>query len=333
MDPHQYGFHRGFAKSNGKEVILVVVDRLTKFAHFIPMSHPYTIQSVAEAFTNHILKLHGPPIAIVSDRDRIFTSNLWKSIFKAMNVELRYSSAYHPQSDGQTERVNQCVENYLRCMVSAEPRQWTKWISMAEYWYNMSFHSSLQVTPFEAIYGFPPPAIGEFALPGHLEPEAQDFTTKRQLMMETLKQHLHQAQHRMKHFADQNRVERTFSPGDMVYLKLQPYRLSAFGLHSSLKLQSKYYGPFRVLSRVGNVAYKLQLPAYVHIHPVFHVSQLKRHLGPTAIPNPDLPLVDAHGNIKTEPVAILQTRQIPCNNVAVVQWLVQWENLPPDDAT
>jgi hypothetical protein len=107
-------FIKGLPKSNGKEVILVVVDRLTKFAHFIPMSHPYTIQSVPEAFTDHVLKLHGPPIAIVSDRDRIFTSNLWKSIFKAMNVELRYNSTYHPQSDVQTERVNKCVENYLR---------------------------------------------------------------------------------------------------------------------------------------------------------------------------------------------------------------------------
>jgi hypothetical protein len=119
----------------------------------------------------------------------------------------------------------------------------------------------------------------------------------------------------------------------MVYLKLQPYRISTFGLHSSLKLQSKYYGPFRVLSIVGSVAYKLQLPTHVQIHPVFHVSQLKRHLGPTAIRNPNLPLVDVHIHIKTEPVVVLQTRQIPRNHVAVVQWLVEWANLPPDDAT
>jgi hypothetical protein len=100
-------FIEALPKSNGKEVILVVVDRLTKFSHFIPMSHPYTVQSVAQAFIDNILKLHGPPIAIVSDRDRIFTSNLWKEMFKALNVQLRYSSAYHAQSDGQTERVNQ----------------------------------------------------------------------------------------------------------------------------------------------------------------------------------------------------------------------------------
>jgi hypothetical protein len=168
---------------------------------------------------------------------------------------------------------------------------------------------------------------------GHLEPDAQQFLTNRQELLDKVKLHLSQAQARMKKYADRNRVERTFTVGDMVYLKLQPYRLTAFGLRNSLKLQSKYYGPFRVLARVGNVAYKLQLPTNVNIHPVFHVSQLKRHLGPTAVPNPDLPLVDANGRIKTEPVHVLQTRQIPRSNVAIVQLLVQWANLPPDDAT
>jgi hypothetical protein len=213
-------FIEALPKSNGKEVILVVVDRLTKFAHFIPMSHPYTVQSVAKAFIDNILKLHGPPIAIVSDRDRIFTSNLWKEIFKALNVQLRYSSAYHPQSDGQTERVNQCVENYLRCMVFADPKKWTTWLPMAEYWYNTSFHSSLKVTPFEALYGFPPPALGEFSIPGTVDKEAAEFLQQRKHMLDMIKQNFLQAQVRKKKYADINRTERVFAPGDMVYLKL-----------------------------------------------------------------------------------------------------------------
>jgi hypothetical protein len=106
-------FIEGLPKSNGKEIIMVVVDRLTKYAHFIPLAHPNTVQTVAQAFIDNIIKLHGHPLAIVSDRDRIFTSAMWKGIFGALQVKLRYSSAYHPQSDGQTERVNQCVENYL----------------------------------------------------------------------------------------------------------------------------------------------------------------------------------------------------------------------------
>jgi hypothetical protein len=172
-------FIEGLPKSNGKEVILVVVDRLTKFAHFVPLSHPYTVQTVAQAFIDNVMKLHGPPIAIVSERDRIFTSNMWKDIFKALDVQLRYSLAYHPQSDGQTERVNQCVENYLRCMIFADPKKWTTWLPMAEYWYNTSFHNYLQVTPFEALYGFPPLALGDFSIPSTLDKDATEFLTQR----------------------------------------------------------------------------------------------------------------------------------------------------------
>jgi transposase InsO family protein len=141
-------FIDGLPKSNGKEVILVVVDRLTKFAHFIPLAHPYTVQTVAQAFIDNVLKLHGPPIAIVSDHDRIFTSHMWKSIFSALKVDLRYSSAYHPMSDGQMERVNKCIETYLRCMTFAEPKKWLSWLSLAEFWYNTTYHNSLNTTPF-----------------------------------------------------------------------------------------------------------------------------------------------------------------------------------------
>jgi transposase InsO family protein len=103
-------------------VILVVVDRLTKYAHFLPLTHPFTAQTVAQTFMDHVFKLHGPPITIVTDRDRIFTSKLLQDLFKAMKVSLHYISSYHPQTDGQTERVNQYLDNYLRCMVFLEPK-------------------------------------------------------------------------------------------------------------------------------------------------------------------------------------------------------------------
>ena len=119
-------FIEGLPKSQGKDVIMVVVDRFTKYSHFIPLSHPYSVLNVAQSFVDNIIKLHGPPKLIISDRDRIFTSQLWKNIFSALNVELRFSTAYHPQTDGQTERVNQCLETYLRCMTTSAP---TKWLS------------------------------------------------------------------------------------------------------------------------------------------------------------------------------------------------------------
>lgn len=119
----------------------------------------------------------------------------------------------------------------------------------------------------------------------------------------------------------------------MVYVKLQPYRQTVFGIRGSLKLRSKFYGPFKVIEKVGQVAYRLQLPNDATIHPVFHVSQLKKHLGKRAIPMPNLPSVGPEGQIKTQPTAVLQRRMMPRNGVAVTQWLILWENLGPADAT
>lgn len=136
-------FIEGLPKSNGKDVILVVVDRFTKYSHFISLSHPYSVQTVVQAFTDNVFKLHGFPIAIILDRDWIFTSKLWQEIFRSLRVKLRFSTAYRPQTDGQTERVNQCLESYLRCMAFDEPRRWYYWLSLSEWWYNTTYHTSL----------------------------------------------------------------------------------------------------------------------------------------------------------------------------------------------
>lgn len=115
-------FVEGLPKSECYSVVLVVVDRLTKFAHFIPMKHPYTTVTVAQLFMKNIVKLHGLPSSIVSDRDKIFVSTFWKQLFKLYKVNLTLSTVYHPQTDGQTERINQCLEMYLRCSVQDSPK-------------------------------------------------------------------------------------------------------------------------------------------------------------------------------------------------------------------
>jgi hypothetical protein len=129
-----------------------VVDRLTKYAHFMPLKHPYTASSVALVFFN-IMKLHDVPRTIMSDRDKVFTRNFWTELFRLLNTQLCMSSSYHAQTDGQSERVNQCLETYLRCVVSSTPKQWLKWLPLAELWYNSSYHTSLKCSPFKTLYG------------------------------------------------------------------------------------------------------------------------------------------------------------------------------------
>lgn len=149
-------FIEALPKSKGHTVILVVVDKFTKFAHFIPVRHPYTAMTIAQLFLDNIVKLHGLPTTIVTDRDTIFVSNFWRELFKLYKVNIALSKAYNPQSDGHRERVNQCLEMYLRCSVHDTPKTWKSWLSLAELWYNSSFHSSIGCSPFKALYGYEP---------------------------------------------------------------------------------------------------------------------------------------------------------------------------------
>jgi transposase InsO family protein len=151
-------FVKALPKVHGKSVILTVVDQFSKYAHFIALDHPYTASSVARVFFMDIVRLHGFPESIVSDRDPVFTSNIWRELFKLAGVTLRLSTAFHPQTDGQSEAVNKSIAMYLRCITGDHPRAWLEWLPWAEYCYNTAFHSALRTTPFQVVYGRPPAA-------------------------------------------------------------------------------------------------------------------------------------------------------------------------------
>lgn len=156
-------FITGLPTSHGYQVIMVVVDRLSKYAHFAGLKAGFTSVQVAEKFFEVVVKLHGLPASIVSDRDRVFTSSFWRHLFKLQGTTLRMSSAYHPQTDGQSEAVNKCLEMYLRCFVFDNPRMWYRCLGWAEYWYNTAVHSSTGMTPFQVVYGREPPTILRYA--------------------------------------------------------------------------------------------------------------------------------------------------------------------------
>ena len=150
-----------------------VVDRLTKYVHFIPLSHPYTAIKMASLFLAHIFKLHGLPTSIVSDRDLVFTSRFWEKLLRLQGVDLAMSSAYHPQSDGQTEVVNRSLEQYLKAFAGDKPRQWVERLPLAKFWFNTNYHTATKVTPFEALYGFQPPKLLDY-IPGLTKAAAVD---------------------------------------------------------------------------------------------------------------------------------------------------------------
>lgn len=149
-------FIGGLLKSQGLDTILVVVDRLTKYAHFVALKHPFTAVSITAIFVKEVVRLHVFPSSIVSDRDKVFMSMFWRELFRLQGTRLLRSTVYHQQTNGQTEIVNKAVEMYLRCFIQGKPKTWSRWLPWAEFWYNTSFHTATKCTPLKALYGREP---------------------------------------------------------------------------------------------------------------------------------------------------------------------------------
>ncbi|XP_031257121.1 uncharacterized protein LOC116115112 [Pistacia vera] len=323
-------FIGGLPKSWGHDTVLIVVDRLTKYSHFIHLCHPYNAKEVATIFSSEIVRLHGFPKSIVSDRDRIFISQFWQELFKASGTMLKFSSAYHPQTDGQTEVVNRCVEAYLRCFCSAKPKHWSRWLSWAEFWYNTTYHGSTRMTPFKALYGKDPPTLLKFTDCPSVVEEVNQQMLKRNTILAEFKHNLSVAQGHMKESADVHCRDVTFQPGDHVFLKLQPYRFKSLATKHNEKLSPRFYGPFPIVECIGQVAYRLALPSTTRIHTVFHVSQLKGSLH-NSVPIEPLP----HGltedlELTVQPESVLAVRSLMDGTKEV---LIRWQTLPLFDAT
>jgi len=216
-------FIDGLPASYGRTTILVVVDHLSKHGHFTPLKHPYTAAQVAQTFFEVIFSLHGIPSTIFCDRDPILTRIFWWELFRLHGTKFNFSSTYHPQTDGQTEVVNCTIEMYFRCFTSSSPKQWAKWLRWVEYCYNAGFHSTTKRTPFEIVYGGPPPSLLQYILGTTRSAAVEDTLKARDEILREVLQHLLEAQIRMKQVYDKGHMEWVFSEGEWVYLKLQGY--------------------------------------------------------------------------------------------------------------
>lgn len=180
--------------------------------------------TVAQLFLDNIFKLHGLPETIVSDKDKVFVSTFWQELFKKVGTKLQFSPAYHPETNGQTKVLNRCLDGYLRCMTRERPHDWGKWLSLVEWWYNSNFHTTICTTPYEALYGQPPPFHLPYLAGSSAVAVVDRSLQHREAAIKLLKFHLRRAQDRMKQQSDNHRSDREFEEGSWVYLKLQPYR-------------------------------------------------------------------------------------------------------------
>jgi hypothetical protein len=283
---------------------------------------------MARTFFDGIVRLHGFPSSIVSDRDPVFTGHVWRDLFRMAGVKLRMSTAFHPQTDGQSEVVNKVIAMYLRCVTGDRPRAWVDWLAWAEYCYNTSYHSALRATPFEVVYGRPPPPILPVDPATARTEAAGELIRARDEMLAEVRQRLVQAQQVAKHYYDGRHREVEYAVGDWVWLRLLHRSHQSLDPRAKRKLGPRYAGPFIIVERIGTMAYRLQLPEGARIHDVFHVGLLKPYRGAPPVATPPLPPT-AEGRLLPSPAKVLRAQL----RRDVWHLLVQWEGLSEEEAT
>ncbi|KAJ0604534.1 putative nucleotidyltransferase, Ribonuclease H [Helianthus annuus] len=260
----------------GHDMIWVIIDRLTKSAHFLPIREKDSTGKLAEIYLREIVARHGVPISIISDRDGRFVSRIWQSFQEAFGSQLDLSTAFHPQTDGQSERTIQTLEDMLRACVMDLGGSWDTHLPLVEFSYNNSYHTSIKAAPFEALYGRKcrsPLCWADAGDKRMVGPELVQETTDK---IAQIRERIKAARDRQKSYADPKRKSVEFEVGDKVLLKVSPWKgVVRFGKRG--KLNPRYIGPFRILRRIGTVAYKLELPEELNgVHDTFHVSNLKK---------------------------------------------------------
>nr|GEY46217.1 putative reverse transcriptase domain-containing protein [Tanacetum cinerariifolium] len=262
--------------SQGFDTIWVIVDRLIKSAHFLPIRENGPLDKLARLYLNRIVARYGIPVSIICDRDGRFTSKFWKSFQKDLGTDICMSTAYHPKADGQSERTIQTLEDMLRACVIDFGKGWVKHLPLAEFSYNNSYHASIKAAPYEALYGQKFRSLVCWAKVGESQLTGPELIQKTTENIVLIKQRLQAAQDRQKNYADQKRKPMEFEIRDRVMLKVSPWKwVVLFGKRG--KLNPRYVGPFKVLAKVGKVPYKLELPQELsRVHHTFHVSNLKK---------------------------------------------------------
>ncbi|WVZ58444.1 hypothetical protein U9M48_008720 [Paspalum notatum var. saurae] len=305
----------------GYDSIWVIIDRFTKLAHFISVKTIYHAKTYTELYIARIVSLHSVPLTITSDKGSLFVSCFWEQLQLALATNMICSSAYHPQTSGQVERVNQILEDMLRACALTYSTKWDECLPLAEFVYNNSYQKSLEMAPFEALY--------EHVTFG------PDLVTQTEAQVKMIHNNLKRAQSRQKSYSNKRRRPLVFEEGDHVYLRVSPMKgVHRFGVKG--KLAPRYIGPFKITERCGSVAYRLDLqPHLAAVHDVFHVSKLKKCLRV-----PEEVVVDTSQihiqldlTYEEQPVKILDQKQKSTRQRTINFYKVQWRNHSVEEAT
>jgi hypothetical protein len=316
-------------QSQGYDAILVVVDRLSKMIRLVPTNGELTSEGLARLYRDRVWKDFGLPERILSDRGTQFASNFMRDLNRLLGIQANPSTAYHPQTDGQTERINQEIEQYLRLFVNYRQDDWAEWLALAEFSYNDKIQSSTGYSPFFLNYGRHPRKDSEPHSVVQTE-SAEVFASRMNSLTKDAATALTRAAEDMKKYYDKYRSEAPdYQPGDLVYLEGTNLKSD----RPARKLDDRRFGPFKILKKVGERAYKLHLPrSWKKIHPVFHTILLRPYHPPTSPLQqkpPPPPPIDVKGALEHEVEEVVACRK----RRGRTEYLVKWKGQPREEST
>jgi len=306
--------------AQGYDSILVVVDWFTKMAHFVPTTEKTTAEGLARLFRDNVWRLHGLPKSIIFNRGPQFAAELMRELNEMLGIKTKLSMAFHPQTDGQTERMNQELEQYLCMFIDHCQEQWPEWLGTAEFAYNNKAHSGTKVSPFEANNGWNLRMGFKLRKKGKFE-RAERFAKRMEEVQGKAKAALAKAQEEMRRYTDRKRGEAVeYKMGDLVLLSTKELKWQMVG-RSSEKLVKQFVGPYKIKAIISSNVVELELPATVRIHPVVNVSQIKRYIDQVNSQRKETPQpVVVEGEEEWEVEKILNKKKVRGKDKFLVRW-------------